>query len=309
MKRSTTHQNTLWLLTLLLGFIGSTHPAAADLDTAKIDELTGRKGKMNQQEGVYKITFPRADIRVSVDGWQMPPFMGLGTWAAFAKGSDTEAVMMGDTVLFEDEVNPVLSAALDSGLEVTALHNHFFFDRPKVYFMHIGGTGTVAQLAGGVRKVYDKIKEIRAANPKPKETFSYKSLGQKSSITAAPLSALFGVDGEAKDGMLKFVIGRRSSMHGVELGKDIGVNTWAAFAGSDDDALVDGDFAMTEDELQGVLQSLRKSGINIVAIHNHMTHENPRIMFLHYWGRGSALQLAKAVKTAIALTANTMPAP
>jgi Domain of Unknown Function (DUF1259) len=294
-------------LIVVLALVGGTSAKGAELDTAKIDELTGLKGKMNQQEGVYKITFPRADVKVAVDGWQMPPFMGLGTWAAFAKGAGSEAIMMGDTVLFEDEVNPALSAALDSGLEVTALHNHFFFDQPKVYFMHIGGSGTVTQLAGGVRKVYDKIKEVRAANPTPKGSFSYPSLGQKSSVTAAPLNTIFGIDGEAKDGMVKFVIGRKSSMHGVEVGKEIGVNTWAAFAGSDDDAVVDGDFAMTEDELQRVLRSLRKSGINIVAIHNHMTHENPRIMFLHYWGRGSAAELAKAVKGAIDQTGTSIP--
>jgi hypothetical protein len=275
---------------------------AAELDTAKIDELTGLKGKLNQQEGVYKVTFPRADVKVSVDGWQMPPFMGLGTWAAFVKGAHSEAMMMGDTVVFEDEVNAVLSAALENGLEVTALHNHFFFDEPKVYFMHIGGNGTVAQLAGGARKVYDKIKEIRAANPKPKSAFGYKVLGEKNSVTAAPLNEILGVEGEAKDGMVKFVIGKKSSMHGIEIGKEIGVNTWAAFAGNDDNAVVDGDFAMTEDELQSVLKSLRKSGINIVAIHNHMTHETPRIMFLHYWGRGPAKELAKAVKSALDLT-------
>jgi len=127
--------------------------------------------------------------------------------------------------VFEDEVNVVLSTALENGLEVTALHNHFFFDEPKVYFMHIGGSGTVAQLAGGARKVYDKIKEIRAANPQPKNAFGYEALGEKNSITATPLNEIFGLQGEAKDGMVKFVIGRKSSMHGVEIGKEIGVNT------------------------------------------------------------------------------------
>src|SRR5450432_2328313 len=147
-----------------------TTASGADLDTEKIDQLTGLKGKMNQTEGVYKVTFPRDDVKVSVTGWQMPPFMGLGTWAAF-QGTNDKAMMMGDTVLFEDEVNSVMSAAFDNGLSVTALHNHFFFDEPKVYFMHIGGHGDVKALAGGVRKVYDKIAEIRAANPMPVKAF------------------------------------------------------------------------------------------------------------------------------------------
>src|SRR5438552_13914948 len=128
---------------------------AAGLDTARIDELTGLKGKMNEKEGVYKVTFPRNDVEVVVDGWTMPPFMGLGTWAAFTKGAHTEAMVMGDTVLFEDEVNSAMSAALDNGLQVTALHNHFFFDQPKVYFMHIEGEGNVDDLARAVKKMYD----------------------------------------------------------------------------------------------------------------------------------------------------------
>jgi len=124
----------------------------AALDAAKIDNLTGLKGKMNEKEGVYKVTFPRDDVKIAVGGWTMPPFMGLGTWAAFTKGAHTEAMVMGDTVLFEDEANPAMSTALENGLSVTALHNHFFFDHPKVYFMHIEGEGTVEQLAGAVRE-------------------------------------------------------------------------------------------------------------------------------------------------------------
>src|SRR5205809_3911533 len=168
---------------------------AADLNTARIDELTGLKGKMNDKEGVYKVTFPRNDVKVVVDAWMMPPFMGLGTWAAFTKGAHTEAMVMGDTVLFEDEVNAAMSAALDNGLSVTALHNHFFFDHPKVYFMHIEGRGEVDKLATAVRKVYDKIKEARTANPQPKDSFGSSPLQQKGSISAASLNEIFGMSG------------------------------------------------------------------------------------------------------------------
>jgi hypothetical protein len=281
-------------VTLLAGFFITA--SGADLDTAKIDQLTGLKGKMNPAEGAYKVTFPRNDLAVAVDGWKMPPFMGLGTWASFSKGAHTEAMVMGDTVLFEDEVNPAMSVALDNGLSVTALHNHFFFDHPKVYFMHVGGEGTVEQLATALRKVYDKIKEIRAANPKPQGSFGGASLPEKNSISAAPLNAVFGMSGEVNNGMVKFVIGRPARMHDVAINSTMGVNTWAAFAGTDDNAIVDGDFAVTEDELQPVLKALLKDKIDIVAIHNHMTYEQPRIMFFHYWGRGSAKDLAQAVK-------------
>jgi hypothetical protein len=271
---------------------------SAALDTAKIDQITGLKGKLNEKEGVYKITSPRADVKVAVDGWAMPPFMGLGTWAAFIETKDG-AMMMGDTVLFEDEVNPAMSVALDNGLSVTALHNHFFFDHPKVYFMHIEGKGTTEELATAVRKVYDKIKEIRAANPQPKDSFGGTPLPEKNSISAEPLNKIFGISSEVNNGMVKFSIGHPATMHGVKIDNAMGVNTWMAFAGSDDNAVVDGDFAVTEDELQSALKAIRIGGINIVAIHSHMTHEQPRILFFHYWGRGPAKKLAEAIQSAL----------
>src|SRR6266513_4128704 len=238
-------------LLLLLALCGANIDiASAALDTAKIDQITGLKGKFNEKEGVYKVTFPRNDVKVVVDGWPMPPFMGLGTWAAF-KGESDKAIVMGDTVLFEDEVNSAMSVALDNGLSVTALHNHFFFDHPKVFFMHIEGEGTVEKLASAVKQVYDTTKAIRGSDPKPAESFSVvgqPSLPDKNSITAGPLNEIFGMQGESKDGMVKFTIGRPAKMHGVRIDKDMGVNTWAAFAGTDANAVVDGDFAVTEDE-------------------------------------------------------------
>jgi len=286
-----------YLLSLLICCATITAALAAALDTAKIDQLTGLKGKMNEKEGVYKVTFPRNDVKVVVDGWTMPPFMGLGTWAAFTSTNDG-AMVMGDTVLFEDEVNAAMSAALDNGLNVTALHNHFFFDHPKVYFMHIEGEGAVDKLAGAIRKVYDAAKQARATSPTPKESFGAAALPDKNSITPAPLNEIFGTQGESKDGIVKFTFGRPATMHGVKIDNTMGVNTWAAFAGSDDNAIVDGDFAVTEDELQPTARSLLKEKINIVAIHQHMTHEQPRMMFFHYWGRGRAKDLAQAIKGA-----------
>src|SRR5438128_1950521 len=290
---NTSTKNFFLRTTILLGIISSTF--AGDFNTARIDELTGLKGKMNEKEGVYKVTFPRSEVKVVVDGWTMPPFMGLGTWAAFTATKDG-AMVMGDTVLFEDEVNAAMTAALDNGLNVTALHNHFFFDKPKVFFMHIEGEGSVDQLANAVRKVYDAVKKVRSENSQPKDSFGGSSLPEKNSISGEPLNKIFGAQGESKDGMVKFTFGRPATMHGVKIDNTMGVNTWAAFAGGDDDAVVDGDFAVTEDELQPVLKALLKEKINIVAIHQHMTHEEPRIMFFHYWSRGTAKDLAQAVK-------------
>jgi hypothetical protein len=264
------------------------------LDTAAIEEATGLKGQLIPEDNVFKVTKPRTDVKIAVDQWTMPPFMGLGSWAAFTPAHGG-AVMMGDTVVFEDEVSPALSAALEAGLEVTALHNHFFFDEPRVFFMHIGGHGDVKAVAAGLKKVYDKIAEIRAANPTPAKSFP-GSIASPNSITAAPLEAALGIKGQANQGMFKIVIGRSATMHGIAIGKEMGINTWAALAGSDEAAFVDGDFAMLENELQPVLHAMRREGINIVAIHQHMSHEQPRYLFLHYWGKGKAVDLARSLK-------------
>jgi len=265
------------------------------LDTAKIEELTGAKGKLDEKEGAFKVTMPRSDLSVTAAGVRITPPMGLTSWAAFQR-SGAHTMVMGDTVLLEDQVNPVLSVALDNGLEVTALHNHFFWDNPKVMFMHIAGMGDTKALASAVGKVFAKIRstsggkgEIPTAAIDPAAT----------SLAPEKIDAILGAQGELKDGVYKVVIGRTATMEGARIGNTMGVNTWAAFAGSDDKAVVDGDFAMLESELQGVLKALRNAGIDIVAIHQHMTGESPRILFLHYWGVGTTQVLAAGLKSAL----------
>jgi hypothetical protein len=293
-------------LCVVLVFCSSSISLAAEsgLDTAKIESITGLKGVLNEEENTFKVSKPRNDVAITVEQVRLAPFMGFSSWAAFTPGIKDGVMVMGDMVLFEDKVNPVMSAALDRGLEVTALHNHFFFDEPKVYFMHIGGEGAVDKLAESVRAIFDKVKEIRTANPQPAKSFGLSQLPEKSSIEGEAISQVFAQKGDAKDGMYKVTIGRETKMAcGCTVGNTMGINTWAAFAGTSDDALVVGDFVMLENELQTVLKTLRGNGINIVAIHQHMIGENPRMIFLHYYGRGKALALAQAVKAAI----NTQP--
>jgi hypothetical protein len=272
--------------------------ALTDQQKVVIDKITGATGAYTPAEDVHRVAFPRTDVKVTVDRWPMHPFMGLTSWAAFTSASDG-VMVMGDLVLFEDEVNPVMSAALDAGLEVTALHNHFFYDSPRVMFMHIGGHGTVEKLATGVRRALDRVKVIRSANAAPAAQFGGPPVPEKSSITAGVLDQVLGVKGQTNAGMYKMAIGRKATMHGRAIDNQMGLNTWAAFAGSDDNAFVDGDFAMLASELQGVLKALRRVGINIVAIHNHMTHEQPSYMFLHYWGKGKAAELARGLRAAL----------
>ena len=270
-------------------------PSKAPFDTAKIEELTGAKGTFNEKESVFKVSMPRNDLSVTAAGVKITPAMGLTSWAAFKKvGKHT--VVMGDTVVLEDQVNPVMSAALDSGLEVTALHNHFFWDSPKVMFMHIGGMGDQAQLAAAVGKVFAKIKETSGGKGEvPRADIDPAA----TSLDPNKIEAVIGASGELKNGVYKVVVGRETKMHGETMGNNMGVNTWAAFAGSDDRAAVDGDFAMLEPELQGVLKALRGAGINIVAIHQHMSGEQPRVLFLHFWGVGRTTDLAKGIKSAL----------
>lgn len=278
------------------------------IDPNVIGVITG--GKPEQTGKGAKVSFPRTDVAIEVDGWTMPPFMGLTSWATFTPGEKprVEAMVMGDLVLFEDEVNPVMSALLDAGIEVTALHNHFFFDKPNVFFMHIGGEGSVETLAKGVKSALDEAKKVRFKAPRPASSFEGATLPLTSTIDAAKLDVVLGVKGTAKDGMYKATMGRKATAAcGCTVGKAEGVNTWAAFAGTEDNAVVDGDFAVTENELQPVLRSLRASRINIVAIHHHMTGESPRILFLHYWGRGTTSNLAASVKKALDLTAWDRP--
>jgi hypothetical protein len=218
--------------------------------------------------------------------------MGLTSWAAFGKAGE-HTMVMGDLCLTEDQVNHVMSAALDNGLEVTALHNHFFWDTPKIMFMHIGGMGDEAKLAGAVGKVFAAIKDPPPAPPRADID------PQKTSLDPAKIDAVLGQKGTLDKGVYKVTIGRATNMGGHAVGKTMGVNTWAAFAGSDALAVVDGDFAMLEHELQDVLKALRAARINVVAIHQHMVGEQPRVLFLHYWGVGPTAELARGLKAAL----------
>jgi hypothetical protein len=289
------------LLTLAgLALLGSTPWALAAgtrLDTATIEQLTGVKGELNEKEAVFKVSVPRSDLDVTVAGVKMTPPLGLTSWAAFEQAGD-QVMVMGDMVLLEDQVNPVMSVALQNGLEVTALHNHFFWDAPKVMFMHIGGMGDEAKVAGAVGKVFTKIKDTSGGKGEvPRVELS----PAQTSLDPKAIEDVLGVKGQLANGVYKVTIGRTTKMHDHEVGNTMGVNTWAAFAGSDAQAIVDGDFVMLEPEVQPVLKALRGAGINVVAIHNHMIRESPRTVFLHYWGIGPTRDLAQGLKAALAV--------
>ena len=277
---------------IALTLTATPHHTTAPLDTARVERLTGTKGRLDRAAGVFKVAVPRTDLAVTVGGVKLTPPSGLTSWAAF-QSSGSMAMVMGDLVLTEDQVNPVMSVALDNGLDVTALHNHFLGETPRVMFMHVGGHGDLDALAGAVGKVFARIREpgvpLPAADVDPAAT----------QLDTDAIATALGHRGDLAGGVYKVTIGRTARMHGQMVGSTMGVNTWAAFSGSNERAVVDGDFAMLESELQPVLKALRRSGILIVAIHQHMTGEQPPILFLHYWGVGPAVELARGLRAAL----------
>lgn len=266
------------------------------LDTSKIEKIIGAKGQLDAKENVFKISVPRKDLKVTINGVKFTPGMGLTSWAAFQQ-VDNHLMVMGDLVLTENQVNAVMSTALDNGLHVTALHNHFFWETPRIMFMHIEGMDNdLTKLADAVGKVFTKMKTT--ANEK--NTMLHANLDPaKTTLNPSKIETILGEKGVMKDGVYKVVFGRTAKMAGNSIGNAMGVNTWAAFVGSDTQAVVDGDFAMHESELQDVLKALRNAGIYIVAIHQHMTEEQPRFIFLHYYAIGNTEMLATGLHAAL----------
>jgi hypothetical protein len=253
------------------------------------------------KDGVLRVNIPRNDLQVAVDGIATPTPFGFGGWVALAKGTGGHDVMMGDLVLTESEVNPVMSALLGEGLEVTAIHNHFFFETPRIFYMHVHGHGRAAEIAAKLKPALSLI----GKNPPAASAMGVgKTLEGK--LDTEALTKIIGTPGESSGAVFKITIGR-PDIKMVEMGAPInarmGLNTWAAFYGSDADAVVAGDVAMLDREVQPVLKALRTNGIDVVAMHHHMIGTSPDVFFLHYWGKGPAQKLAAGVRAAIDQTA------
>jgi uncharacterized protein DUF1259 len=258
----------------------------------------GKQG--DYKANVLKVNIPRSDISVTVAGVKTPTPFGFGGWIALTKGQGMD-VMMGDLVLTQDEVNPVMSALLDNGLEVTALHNHFFWDEPRMYYMHVHGHGSPEDLARRVKPAIDLI----GKKPSGSAPTAAPSSAQTSGLDTAKLAKIVGHEGEQSGAVYKITVGR-DDLHVSEMGAPInarmGLNTWAAFVGTNDKAAIAGDVAMLANEVTPVLKALRKNGLDVVAIHHHMTGTQPTIYFLHYWGTGPAEKLAAGFRAALVET-------
>ena len=277
-------------------------PASAQEVPAEYQAVLKALGKGGDyKDSVLEVNIPRNDVRVTIKGRSAPTPFGFGGWIALTKGDGGHEVMMGDLVLTEDEVNPVMSALLSNGLDVTALHNHFFWDTPKMYYMHVHGMGTAADIATRVKPAIDLIdqaaKRAASATPAPAATVA-------GTLDSAALASIIGHPGEQTGPVYKITIGRPDLTlreHGAVVNARMGLNTWAAFAGSDADAMVAGDVAMLEHEVTPVLKALRASGLDVVAIHHHMTGVAPTVVFLPYYATGPAATLARGVRAAVDL--------
>lgn len=275
--------------------------ASADskLDAAAIGQAAGTEATATGDD-VVRVAWSRDDVPVTVDGLRFPPAAGLGSWAAFKALPDGSAMVMGDTVVFEDEITPAMDAAFAHGLEITALHNHFVFERPPAYFMHVGGhAGDAVELASGVRAMWEAIRRVRSERKGPAERSSSRLPELTGHYDIPALESILGQKGSLNGQVLKFTFERLGKMHDVKLGASMGLSTWAAFSGNAEHAVVDGDFAMTADEVQSVMHALRAADLHIVALHNHMIGETPAYYFLHYWGNGNPKDLARGIRNAL----------
>lgn len=285
------------VLGMLALFLSAAAAMAQDLPAEYKAVLATLDKSGDFKDNVLKVNIPRTDLKVTIGGRPAPTPFGFGGWLALTAGTGGMNVMMGDLVLTEDEVNRVMSAILQNGLDVTALHNHFFWEQPRIFYMHVHGMGSPDDLARRVKPAVDLIDQVvkRAGTPAPPAAAS----GQ---LDTAALAKIIGYQGEQTGPVYKITIGRPDldvREHGAAINARMGLNTWAAFAGTDADAMVAGDVAMREPEVTAVLKALRSAGINIVAIHHHMTGSSPVVIFLHYYGTGPAAKLAQAVRTAL----------
>jgi len=290
-------RGTISLLVLSAGAMlaqNQSMPAAYD----SVLKTLGKQG--DYKNNVLKVNIPRNDVKVTIDGIATPTPFGFGGWVAMTAGDGGNEVLMGDLVLLEDEVNPVMSALLENGFDVTALHNHFFFESPRMFYMHVHGHGKAADLAAKIKPALDLIGK---SSPRHQSTVS----GGNSNISAgtmdtAKIAKVVGHEGEQSGQVYKITVGRddlQIKEMGASINARMGLNTWAAFFGSDANAEVAGDVAMTAREITPVLKALRANGLNVVAIHSHMAGEQPTVYFLHYWGTGSTDKLASGFKAAL----------
>jgi len=271
---------------------------AQDIDWSNVDAALGRKATVSGD--VHRYGFPRTDLTVTLDGVTIKPSLALGSWIAF-KPAHGGAMVMGDLVLLDTEIAPVMSALIQNDLQVTAVHNHVLRGNPATYYMHVGGHGDPAKMATAILQALQSSKTPLAP---PAAPASQPAID----LDTAQLDQIIGVKGNSNGGVYQFSVPRRDPIteDGTQLSPPgpIGAATAIGFqpTGSGK-AAITGDFVLTGEEVNPVVKALRESGIEVTAIHSHMLTEQPRLIFMHFWANDDALKLAKGLRQAIDKTA------
>ena len=271
-----------------------------ELDWQKVDEAFGRKAAVVSGD-VHRYGFPRTDLNVTLDGVSIKPALALGGWVAF-KPMQGEVMAMGDLVLLETEINPVMAKMIENGLDITAVHNHLLRASPATFYMHVGGHGDPVKLATAIRNALAESKTplIPPAAPAPSPAID---------LDTAQLDQIIGVKGQANGGVYQFGVPRRDpiTMAGMPVAPvgPMGVATGIGFQSTGNGrAAVTGDFVMTADEVNPVIKALRSNGIEVTALHSHMLDEQPRLFFMHFWANDDAIKLARGLRAALDKMAN-----
>jgi hypothetical protein len=272
---------------------------AQEIDWKKVDEAAGRTGAVTGD--VHRYGFPRTDLQVTLDGVAIRPALALGGWAAF-KPMHGGAMVMGDLVLLETEVNPVMAKLIENGIEITAVHNHVLRANPATFYMHIGGHGDPAKMAAAIRTALAESKTPpaapAAASPPP-----------AIDLDTAQIDQIIGAKGQANGGVYQLGVPRRDPVteNGVQIAPagPMGVATAINFQPTGGGkAAITGDFVLIGEEVNPVVKALRANGIEVTAIHSHMLTEQPRLIFLHFWANDDALKLARGLRAALDKTAS-----
>jgi hypothetical protein len=279
-------------------FVSSAH--AQEMDWQKVDDVLGRKPAVSGD--VRRYGFPRSDLTVTLDGVTIRPALALGGWLAF-KPMHGGAMVMGDLVLLESEINPVMLKMIQGGLEITAVHNHLLGASPATFYMHVGGHGDPAKMAAVIR---DALAESKT----PLTTAPAAAPPPAIDLDTAQLDQTIGTKGQANGGVYQFNVPRRDpvTMDGMALtppaplGAAIAINFQPTGGGK---AAITGDFVLTNDEVNPMIRALRANGIDVTAVHSHMLDEQPRLFFLHFWAVDDAQKLAMGLRAALDKTAST----
>ncbi len=283
-------------------------PSLTPEEMTAVDAALGKKGKYVEAEATYTVPLPRADLKVTVQGRPVPTPLGFGGWVSIKRTRDGKsAVLMSDTVLLMEEVNPLIDATHKSGLEIGAIHNHFFYEEPRIVYMHLHGMGEPAELAKKYAAAISATKLLPANQPPAglppvrtgKEIFDLPTLDK-----------IVGATGAVNGPTYKYTIGRPDltvTAMGAEMTPAIGMNTWMSLAGTADAAHAAGDVAMLDYEVNPVIAALRANGLEVVAVHHHMIGDDPHIIFLHYYGSGPADKLATGFRAALDQTGKGKP--